>query len=131
MISEPIKIDNVTYPHIRVMSIKRNFSVLDGEAAGRIMTGRMERDIIGTYYNYEFEIDSDESDAAEYDAFYEVISAPVDFHTIVVPYGQQTLTFEAYISGGSDELDIMGDDANRWGTLSFNCIAMSPQRTPT
>lgn len=130
MISDPIKIDGVTYPHIHVMSIKRNFSVLDGEAAGRVMTGKMDRDVIGTFYNYSFQIDSDESDPDEYDDFYEVISAPVDSHALVVPYGQTALEFEAYITGGSDELEIMGDDENRWGSLEFNVIAMEPQRVP-
>ena len=54
-----------------------------------------------------------------------------DSHTIKVPYAQTTLTFEAYVTQGSDELDAMMDSQNRWGELSFNFIAMSPQRTPT
>ena len=131
MISYPITLDGVTYPGIRVMSIKRSFSVLDGENAGRVMTGAMERDIIGTFYNYSAEIDADGASLAEYDAFYEAISAPVDSHILVVPYAQTTLSFEAYVSNGEDELEIMGDDFNRWGGLSINFIAMAPQRYPS
>lgn len=130
MISMPITVDNVIYPNIIVTSIKRSFSVLDGPAAGRVMTGKMERDIIGTYYNYSFEIDASDASPAEYDAFYEVISSPQDSHTVIVPYAQTTLTFEAYVSNGDDELDIMMDAQNRWGGLSINIIAMAPQRTP-
>ena len=130
-ISAPIKLDNVLYPHIHILSIKRNFQVLDGENAGRVMTGTMERDIIGTYYNYSVEIDADDATPAEYDNFYEAITAPVDSHTIIVPYAQTTLTFQAYVAQGSDELDFMMSSQNRWGNLSFNFIAMSPQRTPT
>ena len=131
MISYPITLDGVTYPSIRIMSIKRSFSVLDGENAGRVMTGAMERDIIGTFYNYAVEVDADNIAPAEYDAFYDVISSPVDSHTLVVPYAQTTLEFEAYVSNGEDELEIMGDTFNRWGNLSFNFIAMAPQRYPT
>lgn len=131
MVSMPITLDGQTYPHIHFASIKRSFSVLDGENAGRVMTGKMERDIIGTYYNYAVEVDADDRFPAEYDAFWEAISAPVDSHMLVVPYAQATLTFEAYVSNGQDELDFMMDAQNRWDGLSFNFIAMEPQRVPT
>lgn len=131
MISLPIRLDGVTYPHIHITSIKRSFSVLDGENAGRVMTGEMERDIIGTYYNYSVEIDADDAFPVEYDEFFEAISAPQDSHTLVVPYAQTTLQFQAYVSNGQDELEYMMDDQNRWGGLSFNFIAMSPKRYPT
>lgn len=129
MLSYPLAIDGVTYPHINVMSIKRNFQVLDGPNAGRAQNAGMIRDVKGTFYNYSMAIDSDSADPDEYDKFYEVISAPEDFHMIVVPYGQTTLTFQAYVAQGSDELERMFEDKNRWGGLSFNFIAMRPQRT--
>lgn len=131
MVSYPITLDGVTYPHIHVVNIKRSFQILDGQNAGRVMTGEMERDVIGTYYNYSFEIDQDEATPAEYDSFYEVITAPTDAHTIVVPYAQTTLTFRAYVTQGNDSLEAMLGSQNRWGGLSFNFIAMSPARTPT
>ena len=128
MISYPITLDGTTYPHIHVTSIKRNFSVLDGPNAERMMSGEMRRDIIGTYYNYSMSIEAEDNYPGEYDAFYEAITAPVDSHRIVVPYAQRTLTFRAYVSQGSDELDIMMPSSNRWGSLSINFIAMEPQR---
>lgn len=129
MLSYPIILDGVTYPGIHVMSIKRNFSVLDGPNAERMTSGGMVRDIIGTYYNYSMEIKPDALSRAEYDLFYDAISAPVDSHVIEVPYGQTTLVFEAYVTNGSDELTTMEPTANRWENLSFNFIAMAPQRT--
>lgn len=130
-ISQPIIMDGQTFPHIHFVSIKRSFQVLDGEAAGRVDTGAMDRDIIGTYYNYSVEIDADDATPEEYDSFYEIISAPQDSHEIVVPYAQTTLTFEAYVTNGTDDLDAMMDYQNRWGGLSFNFISMAPQRRPT
>ena len=123
----PFVIDGQTYPHIHVVSLKRNFAVLDGPNAGRNLSGTMIRDIIGTYYNYSMEVDGDEKYPAEYDSFYEKISAPVRSHSMTFPYGQSTLTFDAYVSNGSDNLEYMGDH-NRWGTLSFNFVAMAPKR---
>lgn len=129
MLSYPITLDGVTYSTLHVMKLTRNFSVLDGPNAGRMMDGSMTRDIIGTFYNYSVEIDPDAASRSDYDSFYEAISAPVDSHTLVVPYAQSTLTFQAYVTNGQDELTVMEPMANRWENLSFNFIAMAPQRT--
>ncbi len=126
-----IQIDGTTYSGIRVLTVKRSFSVTDGDNAGRLsVSGKMVRDIIGTFYNYQFTVDPKQAAPETYDAFYEVISSPKDSHIIVVPYGQGTLTFEAYITTGDDELILIGEDANRWKNLSFSVIAMAPQRLP-
>ena len=85
-------VDGVEYPGVFVKSpIHRSFNVLDGENAGRTMDGRMQRDIIGTYYTYRLEFDASLSDPEEYDALFEALSAPVDSHIISVPYGQGSL----------------------------------------
>lgn len=131
MISYPITLDGVTYTTLHVMKLTRSFSIQDGENAGRVLTGDMVRDIIGTFYNYSAEIDADAASRADYDAFFEAISAPVDSHELIVPYAQTTLTFQAYVTTGQDELELMEPAANRWGGLSFNFISMSPQRRPT
>ena len=130
MISYPLKMDGVTYRTLHVMKLTRNFSILDGENAGRLQNGAMVRDIVGTYYNFSMEIDPDAASRQDYDSFYEAISAPVDSHTLEVPYGQTTLVFEAYVTNGSDELSYMEDSANRWENLSINFVAMEPQRLP-
>jgi len=121
-------VDGVAYPKVNVLSLKRSFQVLDGENAGRMMDGTMQRDIIGTYYNYSMVITSDFSDVEEYDALYEVLTAPSDSHAIVVPYGKGTLSFQAYVTNGEDELTHMFEGLNRWDSLTFNFIAMEPQR---
>ena len=74
--------------------LKRSFQILDGDNAGRTISGIMKRDIIGTYYNYEITVQPKSYDPEEYDEFYESISAPVDSHTLTFPYGQTTLTFQ-------------------------------------
>ena len=51
-------IDGNDYSAI-VTSLTRNFSVADGENAGRTTDGRMHRDLIGTYYNYSITLKTD------------------------------------------------------------------------
>lgn len=125
-----LKVDGVAYPHLHVASLKRSFSVLDGPNAGRVLSYDMVRDVGGTFYNYALTFDPYLSDPAEYDRFYEVISAPVDYHMIEVPYGQRTMTFKAYVSNGEDELLMLHENVNAWDGLSVNFVAMSPQRRP-
>ena len=127
-----IKVDGIIYKGLCVIApIKRNFSVADGKNAGRSeFSGLMFRDIIGTFYNYTITVDASASDPKIYDDFYDKISAPVEKHKVVFPYGQETLTFDAYVSGGSDECSEIRENGKKWGNLSINFIAMEPQRTP-
>ena len=117
---------NVTVP---AGGIQRSFSVLDTDKSGRSQSGDMIRDIIGTYYNYSIEINTKMLNYDEYDKLYEVISSPTEYHILTVPYGQETLTFKAYVTSGSDSFDVQGKDGKRkWKGLKLNFIAMSPQR---
>ena len=90
----------------------------------------MVRDIIGTYYNYKILFETKYLSTDEYDNLYAKLSAPVDYHMITVPYGQETLTFQAYITSGSDTLRKVRGNKNDWTGLSVDFIAISPQRTP-
>lgn len=125
------KIDGVSYDvMVPDGGLQRTASVLDGDNAGRSKSGRMIRDVIGTYYNYSLQIDTSNLNMAQYDTLYEVLTAPADSHSIVVPYGQGTLTFEAYISNVSDSVKLMTDGKTLWGDLSVTFTAMGPKRTP-
>lgn len=110
--------------------IKRSGSILDGPGAGRTRSGYMMRDLIGTYYNYTIQVNTGALDPALYDALYEVLTAPVECHTITVPYGQDTLTFAAYIANVEDGLVTIQGGKSLWGGLSFTFTAMEPQRIP-
>lgn len=123
-------VDGVEYPGVNVISLERTGAVLDGSNAGRTMDGAMKRDIIGTYYNFNLELTSDYSDLEQYDALYEVITAPVDSHTITMPYGQGTITFEAYVANVTDNLLHRQDSFSKWNNMKVNFIAMEPQRRP-
>lgn len=125
------KVDGIEFTKAVVDKPKRSFQILDGENAGRqILTARMERDVLGTFYNYSMNIDSRFMTKEEYDTLYELLSSPVDSHLIEVPYAQETLIFEAYVTNGTDELQGIRNYTNVWANLSVNFIAMEPQRRP-
>lgn len=131
MISYPITLDGQNYPHIHVVELKRRFVVTDTDLTERVQNGEINRDVLGTFYNYSAVIDSDDAFPAEYDAFYDVISSTDESHDLVVPFAQTTLAFKAYVTNGEDDLLAMMERQNRWGNLTFNFVACAPQRRPT
>lgn len=121
-------VDGKAY-NVNITKLTRKASVTDTSNSGRVISGDMVRDIIGTYYNYTLEIALAGSDVASYDELFDVVTAPEDSHAITVPYGQETLSFQAYITSAEDSLKIQ-DGKNMWGFegMQLNFIAMSPQR---
>lgn len=125
-----ITVDGISYNvTIPVGGLRRSFQVLDGENAGRTLSGKMFRDIIGTFYNYELQLEPVKQQLVQYDALYQVLSDPTkDSHTIILPYGQETLTFNAYVTSGQDALSRISGGKNYWNGLTLQFIAMEPQR---
>lgn len=116
--------------HLNVMELKRRFAVTDTGNSGRVTSYDMFRDIIGTFYNYSLKVAPYTDDADEYDAFYDAVSDPfMESHTMTFPYGQEMLTFQAYVTQGEDLLQVKGNK-NIWGKdgLSLEFVASSPQR---
>ena len=129
-----VTIDNTTYNNIVWLTCKRSFSVLDTENTGRTMAdGAMHRDILGTYYTYTLSFRPLHTAAgeAEYDSLYEVLSSPTASHRIVLPYGQGTIAYDAYVTSGEDELVRTDAYGSIWSKLEVNFIAMQAARVPT
>ena len=126
-----VSIDGVYYDiSIPESGITRSFEIADTDKAKRLINGNMVRDVIGTYYNYTVAFNTKNLNRAEYDRLYEQISAPVDSHTIAIPYGQSILTFEAYVTNGQDVLKKIDAEGNKWEGITINFIAMQPKRRP-
>ena len=128
-IGDIFKVDGKAYNvFIPEDGIKRSFAVLDRDTTTRLISGDLVRDVIGTFYNYTIEIDAQYTSKDEYDKLYEVLSEPVDFHTLQISFGQDLLTFQAYVTSGKDTLKKASPDGNTWHGLSVNFIAKSPER---
>ena len=123
-------IDGVGYPGVGVESLTRSALIKDGQNAGELMSGEYERDLVGTYYHYTLVLSGMEPGSPDYDAMYEVLTAPVNSHQVVMPYGQGTLSFQAYIQNAGDTLIAMTDTENWWGNLTIQFMAKKPQRVP-
>ena len=130
MIRQVVTIDGASFD-VGVEYIKRQARIEDGPNAGNSKRGDWIRDVYGTYYDYILAFDTSAGlSRADYDTLYSILTAPVEFHTLVVPYGQSTLTFAAGITGAEDNVILM-DDGTVWGNLSITFRAKSPQRVVT
>lgn len=126
------QIDGVGYDIIikKDGGLTREADIADGPLAKRSMGWRMRRDLAGTFYNYTMAFDTTYLNVAQYDALYEVLTAPVDSHKVMVPYGQGFLEYEAYISKVADSLKSCIHGVQRWGDLTVTFTAVEPQRRP-
>lgn len=123
------EVDGKAYK-VRVDSLKRSGVVTDGDNAGRLSVSlEMSREILGTFYNYTLELNTDDLTYSEYDELFETLTDPdMESHLVKLPYGQGYLTFQAYVSQVDDELKLLGEKFTWWGGMSFQFIAMKPQR---
>jgi hypothetical protein len=122
-----IEIDGIPY-QVPVVSITRTADVLD-KFAERTENGVLHREIIGVYFNYKMKIGIIE-DRSDYEAFWNKISEPVEFHTIVIYGTNGNYTFVAYVANMGDELRLDDNGTYYWQNTTVDFIAQVPARTP-
>lgn len=111
-------------------SLRRTAAVTDGPNRGQAITGRIIRDVIGTTITYEMQIKAVPSQRADYDAFFQAVTAPVATHTVTFPYGQETITYECIIETVDDSFGGRVNLTNRWDNMTVTFTPVAPQRTP-
>lgn len=127
---QSITIDGVLY-RVRIVyeSMTRGFSIIEGPNGGTAITARSIRDIKGTSYLYEMQVEPDPRYPEDYDAFYEVISAPVESHMVELPYGAGSKKFEMMVLSGSDAYAGKRMGRSAWKGLKVQFQPITPQRT--
>ena len=121
-----ITIDN-NYYDVGIIKITRK-ATQDIDKIGTTMDLRKHYDIKGTYYDYDVELATYKMQVAEYDSLYEILTAPQESHTVTLPYGQTTLTFEARVSVASDTLIKSFTAFKKWSSLKVTFEALTPQK---
>lgn len=131
MTAESINLDGKEYKVLVIYPSRgRRFTIREGENSGMSLSGRKIRDIFGTEYGYYMTVKADPQHPEDYDAFYEAVSAPVESHRVIMPYGQTTLEFEAAIYSGEDIDNGVHGNVRRWDGLQLSFEPMEPQRRP-
>ena len=115
-----------------ISAYERNFNVLDGENAGRVMTGRMVRDIIGTYLGNQLTVFRRGDNYQGLDEFWDyLVQHSVDDSVLLeAADGQTTISYEAYYTSARQPLEKAEGGINYWGEIEVNFIPMEAQLTP-
>ena len=132
-----IKINGIHFDvNVAISKYNRNFNVLDGDNAGRVMTGRMVRDIIGTYIGHKVTVfrkgDSAQARQALDDFWDYLVAHSVDGSVMLeAADGQTTISYEAYYTSASQDIEKVDGGVNYWGQFEVNFIPMDAQVRPT
>lgn len=128
-----LKINGIEFDaDIAIMGYSRNFSVLDGENAGRVMTGRMVRDIIGSYHGNKLTIRRRGDNYKGLDAVWDYLETHSvdDFVNLEAADGQSTIKYEAYYTTATQELEKVENGINYWGEIEINFVPMDANLKP-
>lgn len=125
-----LTVDGVTYKvRVRFGTLDNEFEIREGDNAGYAQNGREIRDIIGTAYSYSMEVEPNPLFPQDYDALFHVLSAPVPSHRVALPYGQDTMEFDAAISDGRRTWYGRTAGFERWKGMEIHFRPIAPQRT--
>ena len=124
-----ITMDGVNY-NLGVVfpSLERSFTFVEGVNGGLTLSGKTILDTIGTKYPYTMEVEPINGFQNDYDSFFLAISSPSRLHTVTLPFGQSTLTFDCYVLGGGDSLKGRRNSDWQWGGMTVNFVPFAPQR---
>lgn len=116
---------------VAISDLEETFNVLDGENVGRVLSGRMVRDIIGTYIGHKVTFFAAKSQA-DFDALWDYLVAHSVDDSVMVELadGQRTISYEAYYTSGSRKLYKRENNVNYWDEMQVSFVPMDAQRRP-
>lgn len=130
MANDICKINGIEFD-VPISELTETLSVLDGENAGRVLSGRMTRDIIGTYIGHKVTFFNGK-DNTEYDRLYKYLKdhSVDDYVTVEIAHGQETISYEAYYTTIEKKLRVRANSVNYWDAIQVSFVPMDAQVTP-
>ena len=125
-----IKLNGVEFDaDVAISAYNRNFNVLDGPNAGRVLAGKMIRDIIGTYLGHKITVFRRGDDYAGLDEFWEYLyQHSIDDSVLLeAADGQKTISYQAYYTSASQDIEKVEKGVNFWGEIEVNFIPLDAQ----
>lgn len=126
-----IQMDGITYRvRARFESLEERAYLEEGINAGTMLSGDHERDLVGTYLSHALDVEPDPRYPADYDAFYDAIISPVPSHSIVMPHGQSTVTYDAAVEEAAHTGRGVLAGVRRWAGLRVEFSSIRPVLRP-
>lgn len=121
---------------VGISACKRKLNILHGANVGRVMSGDMILDPIGTYLGREltFFRKGDSPEAAQaLDALWDfLVEHSMDENGVLLEAadGQSTISFQCYYGDTEQLLEKARNGVNYWGEFTVSFIPMKAQVTP-
>lgn len=127
MIEHLLSIDGNKF-EVMLIKVNRKADILD-KYARRTVNGDLQREVIGTYYNYSLEFAYNDK-PEKYSLLWNKLTEPKEFHNITIVDTIDTITFTGYISNVTDEIIYASGTERIFKSLSCDLIAKMPNRIP-
>ncbi len=123
--TQGIKIDGALFS-VPLISVKRTASFLD-KYAERTEDGDLKRELIGVYFNYQINFGVID-DIPLYEALFDKLTEPVEYHDFELPTTTGTYKFKGYVSNVNDEIEKINSDTATFKGLTCKFTAKIPAR---
>ena len=107
--------------------LTRVAEMTESEISGMMLNRQYFSDVIGTFMSYDVDLIVARNMCDSYSALYEVLTAPINSHTIVVPYKQGVVTINGRITNVKDTY-LKGKNNTYWIGISFRMISNAPTK---
>lgn len=111
--------------------IERTAEITASDISGLMLDKSYFNDVLGTYMSYTVSMVVPLNMRDEYERIYEAITNPVDGHTLVLPYNNDTIEITARIANVSDVYVRLAGGRNYWKGIRFTAIANYPTKAMT
>lgn len=111
--------------------ISRTAELTASEISGMLLDKTYFNDVLGTFMKYDIKIVVPHGKEGLYSQIYEILTDPVDAHTFVLPYNQDTVTITGRVETVSDKYYRKVGDLTIWRGTQFTVIANHPTKTYT
>ncbi len=109
--------------------IKRISKVKSSDLSGDMMDGSYFNDVEGQYVDFECKIGVPwYYNGGKYADFYEALAAPVDGHTLIMPYNEGMMQFTVRVEVVEDEYVRRPGGRNYWRNTTVKFISNGPTR---
>ena len=122
-------IDGTQWPY--PVDITRVSEVRPSEVSGMMLDGSYYNDVLGTFMQYTVKIVVPLNQRDAYTALYEILNAPVEGHTFVLPYNQGVINITGRIENVSDVYVRLPNGELAWRGIQFDVASNHPTKALT
>lgn len=109
----------------------RGAEVRESDISGLLLNGQIFRDILGTYYTYDIQLEMALKNKGRYAALIEQLTEPVDGHQFVLPYNNSTFELTGKASDIEDVWKQLPSGYTYWDGLKFTIEPNAPTKQQT